>query len=981
MDDPTLNKRWVTRVEGESPLYEWMESGVLRQVTQDEQGTPNVEEVRGRGDGGWSEVEVWEDGGQSAASVRKEEWGVDSARARAEKGAPRKLKRLVCGGSVVCANLLRRDATARDGWEVAANPARYAVQYGKTTRSRAAIPIHKLAVKHLASLRLSRIYRPMRTLDASRPASNEDTTTRFYDLLKHTAREGGEIDEDENREWTIERIIARRPSQQMLGNFEYKVRFENAGPGDDRWLTEGEVTGPLLDRFNAAVDSVEIDGPRSNNDGDGQEDDESDNEEKGTESEHEGSEGRIARSIFGSIHDCNLPRPTSDTAYSILADALPLGPHRCRKQRRRGICDLCYLLRGETVIETTRHLALECPYTGLVHEAALRTVLEVTTLDEAVREETRRSQWQQLAHEHRRLCITGFRLTTSRGQMAEGRIGATPTRVMMLETLAGIVRRRHYNANLAHDATPDARVDSIFKDARAALVRQFYYTAKRAQQTEREIRLRIPGWQPSPGEGPVAEWERDWLASGFFSDDGQCALPERIQLARDIAANDCTSNTMALLSVEPCDRGGACRVKVRLMVEAPGVILRPCRRDGTTPPQQQQPPDWTAYTDGSEDGGRAGWAYAVVMGGDGICDVNAMLVTEGYGPVVTSPVHAAFVGARKHTNNTAELSALAELFRSLLHTAPRPAGSRGVVRTDSEYAMACATGRISPGENAQLASYLRAAWRHLASRHEVTWRHVKGHSGHKWNDYVDKQADLGRSGARDCDAPEWQDESIPTDADDGESSTVGDDVVINGGGTTIPLDDIGDGASSYADDPPDSPENRPPPSAPPSPPKAPAVEHGVIWISYTPSAQARHIGDNKGIRRERAIDIDVDPADSTDVDVITSAATALSLDDTVENRTEDLAEAIGRITLGPAPAPTPRGGGTRPCRAPLAAPGRGTPWVGAGDSHAGSPPQPPPGGNPCSQKRAPSPVSRTPLAGAADQFRERSSAGGVRFLP
>ena len=57
------------------------------------------------------------------------------------------------------------------------------------------------------------------------------------------------------------------------------------------------------------------------------------------------------------------------------------------------------------------------------------------------------------------------------------------------------------------------------------------------------------------------------------------------------------------------------------------------------------------------------------------------------------------------------------------------------------------------------------------------------------------------------------------------------------------------------------------------------VEHGVIWISYTPSAQARHIGDNKGIRRERAIDIDVDPADSTDVDVITSAATALSLDD------------------------------------------------------------------------------------------------------
>ena len=54
----------------------------------------------------------------------------------------------------------------------------------------------------------------------------------------------------------------------------------------------------------------------------------------------------------------------------------------------------------------------------------------------------------------------------------------------------------------------------------------------------------------------------------------------------------------------------------------------------------------------------------------------------------------------------------------------------------------------------------------------MTWRHVKGHSGHKWNGYVDKQADLGRSGARGCGAPEWQDESVPTDADDGESSTV-----------------------------------------------------------------------------------------------------------------------------------------------------------------------------------------------------------------
>ena len=122
-----------------------------------------------------------------------------------------------------------------------------------------------------------------------------------------------------------------------------------------------------------------------------------------------------------------------------------MGPRRCKKPRRRGQCDLCGLLSGVRAIETTRHLALECPYTTLTLEAVLRPVLESTTLDEAVLEEVRGMGREQLIHEYRRLCITGFRLITGRAE-AEGRIGATPTRVIMLETLAGIVRRRHRNA-------------------------------------------------------------------------------------------------------------------------------------------------------------------------------------------------------------------------------------------------------------------------------------------------------------------------------------------------------------------------------------------------------------------------------------------------------------------------------------------------------------------------------------------------------
>ena len=70
------------------------------------------------------------------------------------------------------------------------------------------------------------------------------------------------------------------------------------------------------------------------------------------------------------------------------------------------------------------------------------------------------------------------------------------------------------------------------------------------------------------------------------------------------------------------------------MVEAPGVVLRPQQQ--LAEQAQRRPPDWVAYTDGSEDLGKAGWAYTVLIGGDAIGDEGASLASEGYGPVVTS---------------------------------------------------------------------------------------------------------------------------------------------------------------------------------------------------------------------------------------------------------------------------------------------------------------------------------------------------------
>ena len=55
-------------------------------------------------------------------------------------------------------------------------------------------------------------------------------------------------------------------------------------------------------------------------------------------------------------------------------------------------------------------------------------------------------------------------------------------------------------------------------------------------------------------------------------------------------------------------------------------------------------------------------------------------------------------------------------------------------------------GRVTPKTDRQLAERLRSLWQRLRAKHTVTWRHVEGHSGNKWNNYVDELAAHGRQG-------------------------------------------------------------------------------------------------------------------------------------------------------------------------------------------------------------------------------------------
>ena len=53
-------------------------------------------------------------------------------------------------------------------------------------------------------------------------------------------------------------------------------------------------------------------------------------------------------------------------------------------------------------------------------------------------------------------------------------------------------------------------------------------------------------------------------------------------------------------------------------------------------------PDWTAYTDGGCKDELAGWGYVLTEGGDGVEDVQARVLDEGYGPVVVEEGHIPF---------------------------------------------------------------------------------------------------------------------------------------------------------------------------------------------------------------------------------------------------------------------------------------------------------------------------------------------------
>ena len=178
------------------------------------------------------------------------------------------------------------------------------------------------------------------------------------------------------------------------------------------------------------------------------------------------------------------------------------------------------------------------------------------------------------------------------------------------------------------------------------------------------------------------------------------------------------------------------------------------------PPSQLPPETLSIFTDGSADTHKrgqppppAGYGVSVVQRGEGPehLDGEEIFTISGQIRIEQRNVTAT-------TNNVAELTAFAAGLR-WVKTCRLAAGRPICMRYDSKYAAHIASGAWRAKRHKALAQEARELWTAIRkkTRGQLWMRHVKGHSGHVWNDRADSLAEGGKGGISLYGAPEKAD--------------------------------------------------------------------------------------------------------------------------------------------------------------------------------------------------------------------------------
>ena len=625
-----------------------------------------------------------------------------------------------CGGPVVDWPFFTAPTSACRG---AVNLGEWEWQMHKTDRTRPPVAVASADVHHIYWQQLSYLFTPMRTFDLNAVPHNDGREhTTWVDLLSNNGTpclgEG---------EYEVDRVTAARQNDDGGddngddGGEELCVRWRGYGAAFDTWIPRADLeltAAAAVRRFDAhGPDDVDDDPPAA---------------DVCTSCE----EQKTRRAIFDGFRAAGMNKVTEDYMYSVLADAFPIGNGRCQKKGVRHMqCDACMARDGVHTQETTRHAHLECPHTEVVLVAMHLATHAATATNQVELTRVRNLPTSDLALEAKRALVTGVRI----GDVANGsNTGGKPYTILIGETHRALAERRQRNALCENMVKIDSDPATLYTLVRTRMANHVRWSLRAAEAESSKYRISYPGWEQKDN-GPLHDWETEWVKSGWVQ-DGKLNMPPTIHDIPGMAG-----------------RLGTGRVHLRLTVTAGGAVTPDLTTSGVRAARSTQhehfdlltPDAMVVYMDGS--GGnqraatpRAGWGFVCVTSGDGRDDLHATRVDEGFGPVVTDTAAPAFRGALKHTNNTGELTACIEALTWLLEDgATRPV--QILLRPDSEYVMGLVTGRTSATNNRALVNTARALYTRLQRQRSgaVGWSHVRAHTGHKWNEYVDGLADKG----------------------------------------------------------------------------------------------------------------------------------------------------------------------------------------------------------------------------------------------
>ena len=115
-------------------------------------------------------------------------------------------------------------------------------------------------------------------------------------------------------------------------------------------------------------------------------------------------------------------------------------------------------------------------------------------------------------------------------------------------------------------------------------------------------------------------------------------------------------------------------------------------------------------------------------------------------PVVTTEAHLAFSGARTHSDNTAEMTAMVEALSFLGPRGRVARDEQSCIFYDSQHAAGVCLGTIQARTHVQLALACQRSMLCAQHRLRLTMQRVYGHSGNLGNECADHAAALGTFG-------------------------------------------------------------------------------------------------------------------------------------------------------------------------------------------------------------------------------------------